>query len=126
MSENLYKSVTRKYLSGVNLSKSEQKGETEKAFAKIFGVDFDCLKRWFLGKGKSELLTKEQIAQKLLDNSLVNNLEDGMKETEYILKNNKGGMWEPLPPRVEFREYLDGNNNKKYRLHFVDFPWFAD
>ena len=119
MSDNLLANAARKLLPEAYSGSDKQKDEAERAFAKIFGVEYNPLKRLF-GKGKSKLLTKEQIAQKLLDNSLVSNLEEGMKETEHMLR--KKSLWVSLPPRTEFREYPDGNGDKKYRLHFVDTP----
>ena len=81
----------------------------------------------FLGKGKSNLLTKEQIAQTLLDNSLVRNLKQGLAQTEILIE------WDPykhphnLDPigDVKFCKYINSKGETRHRLEY-DYMWLLN
>ena len=74
-----------------NKSREEILEEGRKEFLKLFDIEPNFWERLRSGKRKSELLTKEQIAQVFLDNSLVQNLEEGLNEVEEII--TKGGYY---------------------------------
>ena len=80
-------------------------------FVNLFGIH----KFW---KKKSGLFTKEQITQILVDNSLSNNLEEGLKETEIILEEglDGDGSYYYSTPRLRAIVYINGKGDVKYRL----------
>lgn len=84
----------------------------EKSVAKALGVEFNFLKRNFLRRGKSKLLTKEEIAQSLVDASLVDNTEQAMSDTYGFLGKCFGNGFLAV---FEFQKY-DVNGQEKYRL----------
>ncbi len=91
----------------------ELRGEAKVELARLFGVEHDFFKR-IMGKEKSPSLTKEQIATVLLNNELVNNLEEGLKETEELLRVGIG--------YTAFHEYKNKDLELRYRLEYIGPP----
>ena len=70
--------------------RSYMKTASQEELARMFGVEHGLLRRVFLRRGESKQLTKEQIAGLLLNKELVDSKEEGLKETDIILKNGIG------------------------------------
>ncbi len=91
-------------------SKIERKFNNEVywKFVELFGIE-----RYKFWKRTSDLLTREQIAQTLLNRSLVSNLQAALKETDTILDKglNLAGM------RLYAIKYLNKKDEAKYKLN---------
>lgn len=87
--------------------------EAQNNLVGFFGVEPKMLKRVFKRKGKSELYTKEQIAQILVNNYLVKDLDKGLKDAEILLESGIGDF--------RFFEYENRITKESvgYRLEYV-------
>lgn len=91
---------------------AEQQIEHEERLARSFGVElYDPFARLILRKGKSRFLTKEEIAQTVVDASYAFSLEGALKNIDTLLKNGIGD--------AVFREYTLENGEQKYRLEYA-------
>ncbi len=54
--------------------------------ARILGVEHKLLPRWFKLRWKSRLYSKEDIAKKLLDHELVDDMEHAVVETNFLIE----------------------------------------
>lgn len=111
MSENLYKKVIEKLVKTeefMPLYELKRKGGEE--LLRLFGVEPNPFKRLLCGKGKSRLYTKEEMAQILLQNGLVESMEEGLREVEVLLEKGIGYF--------HFFPYINKKGEIKYRLEF--------
>jgi hypothetical protein len=104
MSEQLYQNVGEKFIPEKEGSKSDSswlrrlrepdssciRRQEEKKLAELFGVSNSYFGQVFQGKYKSKPFTKEEIAQVLLDNGLVEDKREGLRETEILLQYGIG------------------------------------
>lgn len=94
----------------------------QRELAKRFGVEHKFFKRVLSKKSKSDLLSKEDIAKMLLDNSLVDSLEEGKEEVEELLSDSLKDFHLGY---AKFREYKAPDGDSKYKLEYLGRYYYA-
>jgi len=113
-----------------NYDKQYLELESKKILMGLYGVDFDAEHNEFSSIIKlfkkltgryiePKLLAKKEIAEILINNKLVNNLEEGLIETDRLLEEGiQLGKREDYGAGAEFVEYISRNGSIKYRLEY--------
>jgi hypothetical protein len=118
ISENLYVNVAKKIAPKKlgNKFVSEFKGEIGNVLANLFYE-----RKGLLRKKVEKELSNEDIAQILLNNSLVENEKMGLAEANLIIKN---GIKSTAGDSYWFSELTNVNGKKKYQIeHYVFDPF---
>lgn len=91
-------------------SDADMENDISWAFAELFGVPKNPVKRIFGRKTKSQFCTIEEIADVLTENGLSENAKGALDDAKYIVEKN------PLSYGFRWERGSDKNGNVAYRL----------
>ncbi|MBI2672961.1 hypothetical protein HYX19_01765 [Candidatus Woesearchaeota archaeon] len=102
----------------VAVDQLEEKAQEE--FAGLFGIEYNFFRRVFnfvnSYRYNSGFFTRDEIAQILLKNNLVSNIEHGLQEVDRLSYEARNGAC-PLG-KTDLREYRNSKGEKKFRFEY--------
>ncbi len=100
------------------------KEKAQEEFAMLFGIEYNFFKRIFdfvnPYRHDSSFFIRDEIAQILLANKLVRNMEHGLQEVDRLLQEERSGV-HPLG-KIELREYQSNRGSKRFRFEYCGNP----